>query len=46
GQGKENTKIFLSEKPELAREIEKKILEAAHLPTLENNPNEQELPNN
>jgi len=46
GQGKENTKIFLSEKPELAREIEKKILEAVHLPTLENNPNEQELPNN
>lgn len=47
GQGKENTKIFLSEKPELAREIEKKILEAAHLPNLEDNPpNEQELPNN
>ncbi len=47
GQGKENTKIFLSEKPELVREIEKKILEAAHLPNLEDNPpNEQELPNN
>lgn len=47
GQGKENTKMFLAENPELAREIEKKILKAANLPGLENNSlNEQELPNN
>ena len=47
GQGKENTKAFLSEKPELVREIEKKILKAANLPNMGNNlPDEQELPNN
>ncbi len=47
GQGKENTKIFLAENPELAREIEKKILQAANLPGLENNfHDEQTIPNN
>lgn len=48
GQGKENTKTFLAENPELANEIEKKILSAAHLPNLDNNPpNEvQDVSNN
>jgi recombination protein RecA len=47
GQGKENTKIFLSENPQLANEIEKKILKAANLPNLENDfQDERELPNN
>lgn len=48
GQGKENTKTFLAENPELANEIEKKILNAAHLPNLDNNPpnEEQDVSNN
>jgi len=47
GQGKENTKIFLLENPQLASEIEKKILKAANLPNLENDfQDERELPNN
>ncbi|HOR42761.1 MAG TPA: recombinase RecA [Atribacterota bacterium] len=48
GQGKENTKTFLAENPELANEIEKKILSAAHLPNLDNNPpnEEQDVSNN
>ena len=28
GQGKENARVFLKENPELAREIEERILEA------------------
>ncbi len=36
GQGKENAKNYLIENPELAREIEKKILKATNLPNLEN----------
>jgi len=36
GQGKENTKIFLSENPKLSTEIEKKILQKVNLPGMEN----------
>ena len=47
GQGKENTKTFLSENPELAKEIEQKILKSANIPNLENNfPDEKKLSNN
>ena len=47
GQGKENTKTFLSENPEMAKEIEQKILKSANIPNLENNPtDEKKLPNN
>ena len=47
GQGKENTKTFLSENPEVAKEIEQKILKSANIPNLENNPtDEKKLPNN
>ena len=47
GQGKENTKTFLSENPEVAKEIEQKILKSANIPNLENNPSdEKKLPNN
>jgi len=47
GQGKENTKAFLSENPELAKEIEQKILKSANIPNLENNsPDDKKLPNN
>ncbi|MDD3655557.1 MAG: recombinase RecA [Atribacterota bacterium] len=42
GQGKENTKSFLSENPELVREIEKKILKAANLPNIENNSSDEQ----
>ncbi len=44
GQGKENTKTFLSENPELEKEIEKKILKFANIPNLEiNSPDEKKL---
>ena len=47
GQGKENSKAFLSENPELATEIEKKILKSANIPNLEDNsPDEEKLPSN
>lgn len=47
GQGKENSKTFLSENPELATEIEKKILKSANIPNLEDNsPDEEKLPSN
>jgi recombination protein RecA len=35
GQGKENTKLYLSENPKISNEIEKKILVAAKLPGVE-----------
>ncbi|MDD2352007.1 MAG: recombinase RecA [Candidatus Caldatribacteriota bacterium] len=37
GQGKENTKLYLLENPKISNEIEKKILEKAKIPGLENN---------
>ncbi len=44
GQGKENAKNFLRENPELAIEIEKKILKATNIPNLENIYPEDEEP--
>ncbi len=47
GQGKENTKIYLTENPKISSEIEKKILKAVNLPNLEeNSQNEKEPKNN
>lgn len=47
GQGKENTKLFLTENPKLADEIEKKILAAAKLPGMtDGQPNEPDTPSN
>ena len=37
GQGKDNTRIYLSENPKLSSEIEKKIFAAVNLPNMENN---------
>lgn len=42
GQGKENTKIYLSENPKLSSEIERQILAAVHLPGIENNQTQDE----
>jgi len=47
GQGKENTKIYLTENPKISIEIEKKILKAVNLPNIEENyQNEKEPKNN
>jgi len=47
GQGKENTKIYLTENPKISSEIEKKILKVVNLPNLEeNSQNEKEPKNN
>lgn len=47
GQGKENTKVYLTENPKISSEIEKKILKAVNLPSLEeNSQNEKEPKNN
>jgi len=47
GQGKENTKVYLTENPKISNEIEKKILKAVNLPNLEeNSQNEKEPKNN
>ncbi len=43
GQGKDNTKIYISENPKLSSEIEKKIVAAVNLPNMEaKSQNEQE----
>ena len=46
GQGKENTKIYLTENPKISSEIEKKILKALNLPNLEENTQNEKEPKN